>query len=88
MSSSHRQSGRDTDKTVLSCLSWRCELALMLKLHYFDFFVDLLQDLLHTTNLREINLFAGTHNKQKFNNEISTMAGYQKRHWPINAGHL
>jgi len=26
-SNSHRQSGRDTDKTVLSCLAWRCELA-------------------------------------------------------------
>jgi len=30
-SCSHRRSGRDTDKTVLSasCLAWRCELALM-----------------------------------------------------------
>jgi len=27
-SSSHRRSGRDTDKTVLSCLAWKCELAL------------------------------------------------------------
>jgi len=27
-SNSHRQSRRDTDKTVLSCLAWRCELAL------------------------------------------------------------
>jgi len=27
-SSSHRRSGRDTDKIVLSCLVWRCELAL------------------------------------------------------------
>jgi len=27
-SSSHRRSGRDTDKTVLSCLAWRCGLAL------------------------------------------------------------
>ena len=27
-SNSHRRSGRDTDKTVLSCLAWRCELAL------------------------------------------------------------
>ena len=26
-SSSYRQSGRDTEKTVLSCLAWRCELA-------------------------------------------------------------
>ena len=26
-SSSHRRSGRDADKTVLSCLAWRCELA-------------------------------------------------------------
>ena len=24
---SHRRSGRDTDKTVLSCLAWRCKLA-------------------------------------------------------------
>ena len=24
---SHRRSGRDTDKTVSSCLAWRCELA-------------------------------------------------------------
>jgi len=24
-SNSHRRSGRDTDKTVLSCLAWRCE---------------------------------------------------------------
>ena len=29
-SNSHRQSGRDTDKTVLSRLTWRCELALTL----------------------------------------------------------
>ena len=27
-SSSHRRSGRDTDKTLSSCLAWRCELAL------------------------------------------------------------
>jgi len=27
-SNSHCRSGRDTDKTVLSCLAWRCELAL------------------------------------------------------------
>ena len=27
-SNSHRRSGRDMDKTVLSCLAWRCELAL------------------------------------------------------------
>ena len=27
---SHRRSGRDTDKTVLSCLAWRCELALII----------------------------------------------------------
>jgi len=27
-SNSHRRSGRNTDKTVLSCLPWRCELAL------------------------------------------------------------
>jgi len=27
-SNSHRRIGRDTDKTVLSCLAWRCELAL------------------------------------------------------------
>ena len=27
---SHSRSGRDTDKTVLSCLAWRCELALTL----------------------------------------------------------
>ena len=26
-SCSHRRSGRDTDKTALSCLAWRCELA-------------------------------------------------------------
>jgi len=26
-SNSHRRSGRDADKTVLSCLAWRCELA-------------------------------------------------------------
>ena len=26
-SNSHRRSGRDTDKTILSCLAWRCELA-------------------------------------------------------------
>ena len=26
-SNSHRRSGRDTDKTVLSCLAWRCGLA-------------------------------------------------------------
>jgi len=26
---SHRRSERDADKTVLSCLSWRCELALI-----------------------------------------------------------
>ena len=25
---SHRRTGRDTDKTVLSCLAWRCELAM------------------------------------------------------------
>ena len=25
-SHSHRRGGRDTDKTVLSCLAWRCEL--------------------------------------------------------------
>jgi len=29
-SNSNRRSGRDTDKTVLSCLAWRCELALRL----------------------------------------------------------
>ena len=30
-SNSHRRSGRDTDKTVLSCLAWRCDiLALVL----------------------------------------------------------
>ena len=28
-SNSHRRSGRDTDKTVLSYLGWRCELAFM-----------------------------------------------------------
>ena len=28
-SNSHRRTGRDTDKTVLSCLAWRCELAFM-----------------------------------------------------------
>ena len=27
-SSSHRRSGRDKDRTVLSCLAWRCELVL------------------------------------------------------------
>jgi len=27
-SNSRRRSGRDSDKTVLSCLAWRCELAL------------------------------------------------------------
>ena len=27
-SNSHLRSGRDTDKTVLSCLAWRCELPL------------------------------------------------------------
>ena len=27
-SNSHHRSGRHTDKTVLSCLAWRCELAL------------------------------------------------------------
>jgi len=26
-SNSHRRSGRETDKSVLSCLAWRCELA-------------------------------------------------------------
>jgi len=30
-SNSHHRSGRDTEKTVLSCPAWRCELALRLK---------------------------------------------------------
>jgi len=34
---------------------------------------------------RERNLFAKYITKQKINSKNSTMAGYQKRHWPINA---
>ena len=33
-SNAHRQSVRDTDKTVLSCLAWRCELALTVVLDW------------------------------------------------------
>jgi len=32
-SNSHRRSGRDTDKTVLSCMARRCELALSCRAH-------------------------------------------------------
>jgi len=42
----------------------------------------------HERREREKKIFARYITKQKINSKNGTVEGYQKRHYPINAGHL
>ena len=86
-SNSHRRSGRDTDETVLSCLAWRCELALSLIAYQLSQILDMrtVHAISYSANLFKCTLYAIHHFESHLQSSYrKSLVGYCQSHIRVN----